>query len=182
MLWNCVFISHEVSPPAFCRSLFSALICTISNLKFATTGVSLIISPMYNFKNSIFPTCQFNYMNNCYFTAEKENERAYKKAIEEQLSVLIHIVRLNFVGLPRSGKSTTMKRLISQILNIMKANLGKEQASSGVSERSQAFIKSTSKSIGFASPSKWSSTDLVGETGVLNQLIQGLVNGKLIWE
>ena len=90
----------------------------------------------------------------------------------------IHIARLNFVGLPRSGKSTTMKRLIGEILSIIAAKFGKEQASTGVAERNQAFIKSISKCIGSTSRSKWSSEDLLGETEVLNQIIQEIAKSK----
>ena len=92
--------------------------------------------------------------------------------------MLIHIARLNFVGLPRSGKSTTMKRLIGEILNIIAAKFGKEQASTGVAERNQAIIKSISKCIGFTSRSKWSSKDILGESGVLNQIIQQIAKSK----
>ena len=92
--------------------------------------------------------------------------------------MLIHIARLNFVGLPRSGKSTTMKRLIGEILNIIAAEFGKEQASTGVAERNQAIIKSISKCIGFTSRSKWSSKDLLGESGVLNQIIQQIAKSR----
>ena len=102
----------------------------------------------------------------------------------------IHIARLNFVGLPRSGKSTTMRRLIGEILNIIAAKFGQEQASTGVAERNQVIIKSISKCIGFTSRSKcigftsrskWSSKNLLGETGVLNQLIQQIAKSKSNW-
>ena len=90
----------------------------------------------------------------------------------------IHIATLNFVGLARSGKCTTMKRLIGEHLSIIATKFGKEQASTGVAERNQAIIKSISKSIGFTSCCKWYSKDLLGETGVLNQLIQQIAKSK----
>ena len=117
-----------------------------------------------------------------YILVEKENEKACRKVIEKQLSVLIHIARMNFVGLPRSGKSTTMKRLIGEILNIIQASLAKEQPSTGVAERNHAIIKCISNSIGFSSGSNWSSKDLVGETEVLNQLIQQVAKSKSVFE
>ena len=111
----------------------------------------------------------------CYcFLIDKAYERSYLKVIEEQLSVLIYIVRINFVGSPRSGKSSILKRLIGKILNLMEANLNSELPSTGVAERSQAFVKTT----GFISKSQWFSTDLAGETGVLNHLFHDLTKGE----
>ena len=92
--------------------------------------------------------------------------------------MILRIARLNFVGLPRSGKSTTMKRLIGEILNITEAELGMELASTGVAERYLVIIKSKSKCIGFTR-SKWYSTDLQRETEVLNQFIQEIAKSKL---
>ena len=109
---------------------------------------------------------------------EKEYERSYHKVIEEQLSVLIYLARINFVGLPRSGKSSTLQRLIGKMLNLMKANLLAEIPSTGVAERNQAFIRKISKCFGFISKSQWSSTDLAGETGVLNQFFHQLAKGE----
>ena len=109
---------------------------------------------------------------------EKEYERSYHKVIEEQLSVLIYLARINFVGLPRSGKSSTLRRLIGKMLNLMKANLEAEIPSTGVGERNQAFIRKISKCFGFISRSQWSSTDLAGETGVLNQFLHQLAKGE----
>ena len=91
--------------------------------------------------------------------------------------MLIYLARLNFVGLPRSGKSSTLRRLLGKMLNLMKANLEAEIPSTGVAERNQAFIRKISKCFGFISKSQWSSTDLAGETGVLNQFFHQLAKG-----
>ena len=112
------------------------------------------------------------------FHIEKEYERSYHKVIEDQLSVLIYLARINFVGLPRSGKSSTLRRLIGKMLNLMKANLEAEIPSTGVAERNQAFIRKISKCFGFISKSQWSSTDLAGETGVLNQFFHQLAKSE----
>ena len=48
----------------------------------------------------------------------------------------------------------------------------KELESTGVAERNQAFIRNVSKSFGFASNSKWSKSDLSGETAILNDFMQ----------
>ena len=95
--------------------------------------------------------------------------------------MLIYIARINFVGLPRSGKTSTLRRLIGEMLNLMKANLETEIPSTGVGERHQAFIRKIrkiSKCVGFISNSQWSTTDLAGETGVLNHLLHQLAKGE----
>ena len=112
------------------------------------------------------------------FLIDKGYERSCRKVVEDQLSVLIYIARINFVGLPRSGKSSTLRRLIGNFLNLMKANLEAEIPSTGVAERNQAFIRKISKCFGFISKSQWSSTDLAGETGVLNQFLHQLAKGE----
>ena len=86
---------------------------------------------------------------------------------------------MNFVGLPRSGKSSTLRRLIGEILNIITANMKVEQPSTGVAERKQLFIQSISKSFGFISLGEWSKKDLVGETGILNEVIYHYTKGML---
>ena len=86
---------------------------------------------------------------------------------------------MNFVGLPRSGKSSTLRRLIGEILNIITANMKMEQPSTGVAERKQLFIQRISKSIEFISLGGWSRKDLVGETGILNEVIYHYTKGML---
>ena len=86
---------------------------------------------------------------------------------------------MNFVGLPRSGKSSTLLRLIGEILNIIAANMKVDQPSTGVAERKQLFIQSISKSIEFISLGAWSRKDLVGETGILNEVIYQYTKGML---
>ena len=81
----------------------------------------------------------------------------------------IHIARINFVGLPRSGKSVTLQRLIGKILNLMDANL-RTELPTGVAERNRVLIK---RNFGFISKNQWSNTDLVEETAVLIQLAKG---------
>ena len=92
--------------------------------------------------------------------------------------MLIYIARINFIGLPRSGKTSILQRLFGKILNLMEANSDTELPSTGVTERSQAFIRRINKCFGIISKSQWSSTDLVGETGVLNQFFHQLAKGE----
>ena len=89
----------------------------------------------------------------------------------------MHIARMNFVGLPRSGKSSTLRRLIGEILNISTAKFERENPSTGVAERKQIFIRGINKRFGFISLGYWSTEDLIGETQVLNDLIYQCVKG-----
>ena len=126
------------------------------------------------------------YYNTPFFTVllhyllfiDKAYERSCRKVIEEQLSVLIYIARINFVGLPRSGKSSILQRLIGKILNLMESNSDTELPSTGVAEISQAFIRRIKKCFGFITKSQWSSTDLAEETGVMNQFFHQLARGE----
>ena len=111
------------------------------------------------------------------FLTEKDCEKTCRKVIEGQMSVDIYIARLNFLGLPRSGKSSTLKRLIGEIVDIVSAKWTKELESTGVAERNQAFIRNVSKCFGFASKSQWSKSDLSGETAILNDFMQQVVKG-----
>ena len=111
------------------------------------------------------------------FLTEKDCEEACRKVIEGQMSVDIYIARLNFLGLPRSGKSSTLKRLIGEIVDIVSAKWTKELESTGVAERNLAFIRNVSKCFGFASKSQWSKSDLSGETAILNDFMQQIVKG-----
>ena len=111
------------------------------------------------------------------FLTEKDCEEACRKVIEGQMSMDIFIARLNFLGLPRSGKTSTLKRLIGEIVDIVSAKWTKELESTGVAERNQAFIRNVSKCFGFASKSQWSKSDLSGETAILNDFMQQIVKG-----
>ena len=111
------------------------------------------------------------------FLTEKDCEKACRKVIEGQMPVDIYIARLNFLGLPRSGKSSTLKRLIGEIVDIVSAKWTKELESTGVAERNQAFIRNVSKCFGFASNSQWTKSDLSGETAILNNFMQQIVKG-----
>ena len=119
----------------------------------------------------------FVYISILYLFLEQQYEKACYDAIKKQIAVDMHIARMNFVGLPRSGKSSTLRRLIGEILNIITAKLEKENPSTGVAERKQTFIRSINKRFGFVSLGYWSTEDLIGETRVLNDLIYQYVKG-----
>ncbi len=86
--------------------------------------------------------------------------------------------RMNFVGLPRSGKSSTLHRLLGDFINIDQSNMKINEPSTGVAERRQLFIQSISKSFGFAQQGQWTRKDIVGETSILNEVIQEAVESK----
>ena len=87
----------------------------------------------------------------------------------------IRIARINFVGLPRSGKSVTLQRLMGKMLNLMDANLRTELPSTGI-ERNQVFMRKINE-LFHTSNYQWSNTDLVGETAVLIQILHQLDKG-----
>ncbi len=80
---------------------------------------------------------------------------------------------MNFVGLPRSGKSSTLHRLLGDFINIDQSNMKINEPSTGVVKRRQLFIQSISKSFG-----QWTRKDIVGETSILNEVIQEAVESK----
>ena len=94
------------------------------------------------------------------------------------LTVYIRVVRLNYIGLPRSGKTSFLLRLMKVIKNIFEARLEghipKEQPSTGAVESAgQVFIKrSLSWKMGAISAKEWSILEsLEEEGGMLVQLI-----------
>ena len=109
--------------------------------------------------------------------------------MNEMLTVFIRVVRLNFIGLPRSGKTSLLLRLMEVIKNIQAekerlisknlesdnaGGIPKEQPSTGLAEScGQVFIKKcVSHKIGTISSKKWSILkDLRREGNMLIQLI-----------
>ena len=109
-----------------------------------------------------------------YTSLDKESEEVVRKVVQDQTEVDIYIARLNFLGLPRSGKSTTMKRLIGEIVDIVTAGWTKELKSTGAAERNQAFVcRKVSKQFTFG----WSKCDLSKETAILKYLMEQAVKG-----
>ena len=98
------------------------------------------------------------------------------------LTVFLRVVRLNFIGLPRSGKTSLLLRLLEVIKNIQAENdrkkkegeVPEDQPSTGLREsREQVFIKKcVSHKIGTISSKKWSVIEsLIKEGNMLVQLI-----------
>ena len=114
---------------------------------------------------------------------KEEHKEAYKKAIREKKALRIRPVRINNVGLPRSGKTSFRRRIMGEILNILMAIARgeKEQPSTGVAEAGgKVFIrKKTVADIGAISSNVWSVLeDLEQEAGMLGQVLYQTVHGS----
>ena len=104
---------------------------------------------------------------------KEQHRKAYLKAVKEMLTVTIRAVRLNYIGLPRSGKTSFRRRLMNEIKNILEAYLKeqKEQPSTGIAESvGQVIIKTLSHEMGAISCKEWSTLKNLAEEG--NMLIQ----------
>ena len=106
----------------------------------------------------------------------QRHREAYEKAIKAKSVLKILAVKLNHIGLPRSGKTTFRLRLLGAILNILKEyGSGKcELPSTGVAEDGgQVIIKSKMSSDLATIQSKvWSEIKgLLQEAGMLDQFL-----------
>ena len=81
--------------------------------------------------------CSDNYSGSIVFQfseiMKQQNKKAYEKAVAENLMIKIRCIRFIYMGLPRSGKTTFLLRILGDILNIFKANLT-QQSSTGVAK------------------------------------------------
>lgn len=81
----------------------------------------------------------------------KKHKAAYRKILREKATINILPVRFNYVGLPRSGKTSFIRRLLGEMLNIMEAKKSgvKVQPSTGVVEEAgQVIIRTMETSVG----------------------------------
>ena len=104
---------------------------------------------------------------------KEQHRKSYLIAVKEMLTVTIRAVRLNYIGLPRSGKTSFRRRLMNEIKNILEAYLKeqKEQPSTGIAESvGQVIIKTLSHEMGAISCKEWSTLKNLAEEG--NMLIQ----------
>ena len=109
---------------------------------------------------------------------------AYKKAIKESVPLEICPVRFNYIGLPRSGKTSFRRRMTGEILNILwaMARGEKEQPSTGVAEAGgQVFIRNhTTRDIGVLSSEKWTILkNLEDEAGMFSQICYQTIHDEL---
>ena len=111
----------------------------------------------------------------CQFTPivlkEKKHREAYEKVIKEKVILQICPIKLNYIGLPRSGKTAFRRRLAREITNIMAAIARghKEQPSTGIAEAGrQIFIKNrTTLESSTISSNAWTTTKTLKEEAVI---------------
>ena len=120
--------------------------------------------------------------HNVYFLCleKRSHKEAYLKAIKERFVVMIRVVRINNVGLPRSGKTSFMRRMMGEIENILAAYQKGEkvQRSTGVAECSgQVVLRGATANFGTISSKTWSVVkDLSEEASMLNQFFYQVAN------
>ena len=101
--------------------------------------------------------------------------KLYEKAIKGKVTVGIRAVRFNNIGLPRSGKTSFRRRLMGEIINILRAmsQSGKVESSTGIAESSIQIIRTVCLELGaILSTKEWVTIkDFKEEICMLNQLI-----------
>ena len=80
---------------------------------------------------------------------------AYKKALEGGLRLTLRYLKFLFFGPPRSGKSSTRRRLIGEIVNLHQ--LGGPSVSTGVAETNDVIIKKLTCEPAAIAGSQWQS-------------------------
>ena len=100
--------------------------------------------------------------------------KLYEKAIKGKVTVGIRAVRFNNIGLPRSGKTSFRRRLMGEIINILRAMSwsGKVESSTGIAESSIQIIRTVCLELGAILSNEWVTIkDFKEEICMLNQLI-----------
>ena len=107
------------------------------------------------------------------FILEKKRHEVYGRLIKSKSLVNICIVIFNYLGLPRSGKTTFRRRIMEEIENIVMARMKGEidQPSTGVLEDGgQVFIKPSCTEMGAIKSKVWSIIkDMKDEADMLSQ-------------
>ena len=86
---------------------------------------------------------------------------AYKQALEGGLELTLRYLKFLFFGPPRSGKSTTRRRLIGEIVNLHQ--LGGPSISTGVAETNDVIIKKLTCEPAAIAGSQWQSMKISNE-------------------
>ncbi len=92
-----------------------------------------------------------------FFLLSEQIKEACANMVRGKLEVPLRVVKMNFLGLPRSGKSTLLKRLMEIILNIKSLADIREEPSTGVAERSNQILIN----VGMADDQSWKITDKI---------------------
>ena len=117
---------------------------------------------------------------------------AYEQALQGGLTLTLRYLKFLFLGPPRSGKTSTRRRLVQEIVNLM--SVGESSRSTGVAETSDVIIKKLISETAGISNSKWWSLkrstiksdaqqrDMPseGDLGYLAQLLCRLISTKSV--
>ena len=129
--------------------------------------------------------CSTSVHNYCFTGVENlKHYEAYEEALQGGLTLTLRYLKFLFFGPPRSGKSSTRRRLIKEIVNL--SQLSGPSISTGVAETNDVIIKKlTSEPAAIAGSQWWSmkrsneGTQLdmygEGELGYLAQLFYQLI-------
>ncbi len=91
--------------------------------------------------------------------------KEYHRILKEKLSLRVKLIRLIHLGLPRSGKTTSQCRLFEEIVDMISANKGQSEPSTGMAEVYQVIL-------GLIEGKKWSITrDHQKEAVLINKLL-----------
>ena len=90
------------------------------------------------------------------FIEINEHYETYQKALRNGFPVLMKYLKVIFFGPPRSGKSTTRRRLVREIVNLK--SHAEPSVSTGVTETNEVIIKRMTNESAIISKSEWRST------------------------
>ena len=82
-----------------------------------------------------------------------EHYEAYEQALQDGVSLTLRYLKFLFLGPPRSGKTSTRRRLVQEIINLM--SLGETSKSTGVAETNDVIIKKLVSEPAAISNSHW---------------------------
>ena len=82
---------------------------------------------------------------------------AYRQIIATQGSLDMYFLKFIFVGPPRMGKTSLLRRLIGEIVDIISAAESSEQPSTGTVESAHMVIRNLSSTTAVMTPGNWSS-------------------------
>ena len=83
----------------------------------------------------------------------RDRYEAYERALQGGISLTLRYLKFLFLGPPRSGKTSTRRQLVQEIINLM--SLGESSKSTGVAETNDVIIKKLVSEPAAISNSKW---------------------------
>ena len=113
-LFQTLELNHMLSALQF--------VCTLQPFC-STNTLGLIVKQLPENKAEKGETLFFKMDNTeeCTLLKRTRYIEAYKKVILDKLTVELWIIRINYIGLPRSGKTSFLRRILGDMLNIKEA-------------------------------------------------------------